>query len=111
MWNIATLTFIKNYVYLRSIDKKDMKNSKKRIRATIISFAFGAFWHGLYPGYYIGYFHYFLHSTVAEYFINMNKKGDKTIQFLFQKLNFLNHFIHFYYYRFGLELMAGYFYL
>jgi len=50
MWNIATLSFIKNYVYHR------IKNNRSITMASLLTIGFTAFWHGLYPGYYASFF-------------------------------------------------------
>jgi lysophospholipid acyltransferase len=50
-WNINTATWLKENIYLRLLSKRIPK-----LRATILTALTSAFWHGLYPGYYLTFF-------------------------------------------------------
>ncbi len=48
-WNMNTNHWLRNYVYLRVTPR----GKKPGFRASIITFATSALWHGFYPGYYL----------------------------------------------------------
>ena len=48
-WNMNTNHWLRNYVYLRVTPK----GKKPGFRASMVTFATSAFWHGFYPGYYL----------------------------------------------------------
>ncbi|CDK26568.1 unnamed protein product [Kuraishia capsulata CBS 1993] len=54
-WNQNTNKWLKNYVYLRTVTKRDPKTGKLRpgFISTFITFLTSAFWHGTMPGYYL----------------------------------------------------------
>lgn len=48
-WNKNTNHWLRNYIYLRVTPK----GKKPGFRASLVTFATSAFWHGFYPGYYL----------------------------------------------------------
>ncbi len=50
-WNIKTNTWLRNYVYLRVTPR----GKKPGFRASLVTFTTSAFWHGMYPGYYLSF--------------------------------------------------------
>jgi lysophospholipid acyltransferase len=58
-WNIATERWLRHYVYER-LEHTPLKNWRRGL-----TFVVSAFWHGLYPGYYLTFIHAALHREVA----------------------------------------------
>ena len=61
-WNIKTNTWLRNYVYLRVTPR----GRKPGFRASLATFVTSAFWHGLYPGYYLSFVLASLIQTAAK---------------------------------------------
>jgi lysophospholipid acyltransferase len=61
-WNMNTNTWLRNYVYLRVTPR----GRKPGFRASLITFATSALWHGFYPGYYLTFILASLLQTVAK---------------------------------------------
>jgi lysophospholipid acyltransferase len=61
-WNMNTNNWLRNYVYLRVTPK----GKKPGFRASMITFATSALWHGFYPGYYLTFILASLIQTAAK---------------------------------------------
>lgn len=61
-WNMNTNNWLRNYVYLRVTPR----GKKPGFRASLITFATSAFWHGFYPGYYLTFILASLIQTAAK---------------------------------------------
>lgn len=61
-WNINTNNWLRNYIYLRVTPK----GKKPGFRASLITFATSALWHGFYPGYYLTFVLASLVQTAAK---------------------------------------------
>lgn len=84
-WNISVYLWLKRYVFTRLLDFFVDKNGKKQtFWPKIITPVIAAFWHGLYPNYYIVFFHIYLSIEMIE----------GTLKFRNKYINvFLNHYI------------------
>lgn len=56
-WNMNTNKWLKNYIYLRTVRKRDPKTNRPKpgFMSTLITFTTSAFWHGTRPGYYLSF--------------------------------------------------------
>ncbi|KAJ6782904.1 hypothetical protein PWT90_04893 [Aphanocladium album] len=63
-WNMNTNHWLRNYVYLRVTPR----GKKPGFRASMITFATSALWHGFYPGYYLSFILASLIQTAAKNF-------------------------------------------
>ncbi|KAM3459826.1 hypothetical protein MY5147_001426 [Beauveria neobassiana] len=63
-WNMNTNHWLRNYVYLRVTPR----GKKPGFRASMITFATSALWHGFYPGYYLTFILASLIQTAAKNF-------------------------------------------
>lgn len=63
-WNMNTNNWLRNSVYLRVTPR----GKKPGFRASLITFATSALWHGFYPGYYLTFVLASLIQTVAKHF-------------------------------------------
>lgn len=61
-WNMNTNHWLRNYVYLRVTPR----GKKPGFRASLITFATSALWHGFYPGYYLTFILASLIQTAAK---------------------------------------------
>ena len=62
-WNRSVHLWLKNYIYIR-LQKPDRSNSGF---VSFITFIISAFWHGVYPNYYIFFFNMFLLEQICKY--------------------------------------------
>lgn len=65
-WNMNTNHWLRNYVYLRVTPR----GKKPGFRASMITFATSALWHGFYPGYYLTFILASLIQTAAKSMLN-----------------------------------------
>ncbi|KAI9147914.1 Lysophospholipid acyltransferase [Paramyrothecium foliicola] len=63
-WNMNTNNWLRNYVYLRVTPR----GKKPGFRASLITFATSALWHGFHPGYYLSFILASLVQTAAKNF-------------------------------------------
>ncbi|KZF21287.1 putative MBOAT family protein [Xylona heveae TC161] len=63
-WNMNTNHWLRNYMYLRVTPK----GKKPGFRASMATFVTSAFWHGVYPGYYLAFVLASFLQTVAKNF-------------------------------------------
>jgi lysophospholipid acyltransferase len=61
-WNMNTNNWLRNYVYLRVTPR----GKKPGFRASLLTFATSALWHGFYPGYYLTFILASFVQTVAK---------------------------------------------
>ncbi len=61
-WNMKTNAWLRNYVYLRVT----ARGKKPGFRASMVTFTTSAFWHGMYPGYYLTFILASVIQTVAK---------------------------------------------
>lgn len=67
-WNHSVQEWLRRYIYLRVCSEEEGKrNPKKAVFASNVAFMVSAFWHGFYPGYYIGFLHLFLLQANSKF--------------------------------------------
>ena len=69
-WNKSVQLALKRYVYDRlyipSTDHTPKQKKKLQIKAQQTTLTVSAFWHGLYPGYFVSFFHWALVLQVSQ---------------------------------------------
>ena len=69
-WNKSVQLALKRYVYDRlytpSSEHTPKQKKKSQIKAQQKTLAVSAFWHGLYPGYFVSFFHWALVLQISQ---------------------------------------------
>jgi len=74
-WNISVYLWLKRYVFVRLLDFFVDKNGKKQaLWPKILTPLIAAFWHGLYPNYYIIFFHFYLSMEMIDGILKFRNK-------------------------------------
>jgi lysophospholipid acyltransferase len=69
-WNISVQMALKKYIYDRIMRAAESSNAHERKKTQIIAqqktIAVTAIWHGLYPGYFLAFFHWTLILQISQ---------------------------------------------
>lgn len=91
-WNIPIQLALKRYIYDReyipSQHHTPKEKKKYQIKAQQKTLAVSALWHGLYPGYFISFFHWALILQVSQQFFRIERDSPK-LAYWRQKLYYL----------------------
>lgn len=70
-WNMSVQVALRRYIYENLYNPQDYKGDekmkkKKQAMAQLGTVIVSAFWHGLYPGYYISFVHWVLFAQITQ---------------------------------------------
>lgn len=84
-WNIPIQIALKRYIYDRIYQPQEgqspKEKKKQQIAAQQKTLAMSALWHGLYPGYFLAFFHWALLLQISQEIFRMEKESSKIKKF------------------------------
>lgn len=80
-WNISVQLALKRYVYERIYQPSETLSAKQKKKLQIMAqqktLAVSAFWHGLYPGYFVSFFHWALVLQISQELFRIERENEK----------------------------------
>lgn len=100
-WNIPIQLALKRYIYDRQYIPSPEHTPKQKKKLQIIAqqktLAVSALWHGLYPGYFVSFFHWALLLQVSQELFRIERESEKLSKwrknFFFVELIVINYFL------------------
>lgn len=82
-WNISVQWALRKYIYENIYNPNDYKDEKirkkKQSQAQIYTVTMSALWHGIYPGYFISFFHWIIFIQIVQEIYRLKRSEGSTV--------------------------------